>query len=182
MITWLKVLLWLFCALRWRGLPVSPQDLFVCATAWRVASARLSSGLDVANCPTYERSAAKPAVSPHRNPEVLLPTEARWSNHSASELNSYSSCWMFNNLSPVRFSLSLNKSDHLIPLQNDPQGLPVWRCVASLRIEWDCKYFVSLFGQHFYLFMRTDAAGSPVRTTTCYFAVTHADKPTYASI
>lgn len=180
MITWLKgqrpkVFLWLFYVLPWHGLPVSPQDPFVCATAWRVASARLSSGLDVAHCPTYERSAAKPAVNPPRNPGVLPPTEAQWSNHSANELHSYSSRWMFNNLSPVRFSLSLNKNDHLIPLQ-------VWRSVASLRKEWDCKYFVSLFGQHFCVFMRTDAAGSPVRTTTCYFVVTHADKPTYASI
>lgn len=140
MITWLKgqhpkVFLWLFYVLRWHGIPVSPQDPFVCATAWRVASVRLSSGLDVASCPTYERSAAKPAVSPPRNPEVPPPTEARCSGHSANELNSYSSCWMFNNLSPVRFSLSPNKNDLLIPLQNDPQGLPVWRSVASLRMR-----------------------------------------------
>lgn len=139
--------------LRWHGIPVSPQDPFVCATAWRVASVRLSSGLDVANCPTYERSAAKPAVSFPRNPEGLLPPEAQWSSHSATELHSYSSCWMFNNLSPVRFSLSPNKNDRLIPLQTDPQGLPAWCSVASLSKEWDCKYFVSLFGQHFYVLL-----------------------------
>lgn len=48
------------------------------------------------------------------------------------QLNSTVSYWMFNNLSPVRFSLSQNKKDDLIPLQNDRQGHPIWCSIASL--------------------------------------------------